>query len=352
MRLPVPWIRILCLAAPLLAQATPPAKEDSGWVSLSNGANLDGFYAYFQDEGVVELAKQDAFVVEGGLIHVPKAHAGGYTNKEGHLITLKEYSWYRVRLDYRFSTDMSSQNAGLVIHIDNRAALVGKIKTLRPRSIEINMRRLESSQWTLWSATNLGPYISTTVKPGTTDFQAKADGGVDWTNDPWGSRIIRTTLPQSEKPMGEWNHGEALVLGDSMLVCTLNGRLRTQGWNFRLRGSPNDPDPAKRVPCERGGIGVQSEGQEIWYRNYEIMELEPHTMKPLNAKPTALAVPQTVRAPSRQVHGHQHAGYYGRPRTHGKGVRGIVRARGPEVELRGAYSFAPLQHGRSRTGLS
>jgi hypothetical protein len=271
------------MGAPWAAAAT---KEDSGWVSLFNGKNLDGFFAYFQDSGVVDIGKQDAFLVEDGMIHVPKAHAGGYTNMEGHLITKQEYSWYRVRVDYRYSPNPESQNAGLVIHIDNRDALVGGQKALRPRSIEINMRRGESSQWTLWSATNLGPYISTTVKPGTADFLSKDKGGVDWTNDPWGSRTIRTTLPQSENPMGEWNHGEALVYGDSMVVCTLNGQLRTRGWGFRLRGSPNDPSPGKRVPCDHGGIGIQSEIQEIWYRNLEIMELEPHTLKPLHAAPT------------------------------------------------------------------
>ena len=279
----------MMMGGALPGHAAPPTKADSGWVSLFNGTSLDGFYAYFNTQGVVDMPKQDAFLVEGGMIHVPKAHAGGYTNMEGHLITLKQYSWYRVRVDYKYSTDLSAQNAGLVIHIDNDAALIGKIKTQRPRSIEINMRRAEASPWTLWSATNLGPYISTTVKPGTTDYLPKSAGGVDWTNDPWGSRIIRSTFPNPEKPMGEWNHGEAFVYGDSLGMFYLNGELRESAWKFQLRGSPNDPDPAKRIPCDRGGIGIQSEVQEIWYRNFEIMELEPHTLKPIHASTTALA---------------------------------------------------------------
>ncbi len=277
----------MTLGLAIAVQAGP--KEDSGWVSLFNGTDFNDFYAYFQDNGVVDMAKQDAFFIDEGLLHVRKAHDGGFSKIEGHLITRKEYSWYRVRVDYRYSTNAEAQNAGLVIHIENKAALVDGIKTLRPRSIEINMRRMEASPWTLWSATGLGPYITTTVKAGTNNYLAKDQGGVEWTNDPWGERIIRTTLPNSEKAMGEWNHGEALVAGDSMLVCTLNGQLRTVGWHLQLRGSPNDATPSKRVPCDRGGIGLQSEGQEIWYRNFEIMELEPHTLKPLNAKPTGLA---------------------------------------------------------------
>jgi hypothetical protein len=297
-------LRLVLVLGGILPSHAQPTKADSGWVPLFNGSNLDGFFAYFQNSGVVPMDKQDAFFAEGGLIHVPKAHAGGYTNMEGHLITLKEYSWYRVRIDYRYSTDSNSQNAGLVFHIDNNAALIDKIKTMRPRSIEINMRRAESSPWTLWSATNLGPYLSTTVKPGTLQYLPKSAGGVDWTNDPWGNRTLYSTFPNTEKPMGEWNHGEACVYGDSLGVFYLNGQLRESAWKFQLRGSPDDPDPAKRVPCDHGGIGIQSEIQEIWYRNFEIMELEPHTLKPLHASPTAsLAGKPGRRARPVRIHG-------------------------------------------------
>ncbi|MDB5047115.1 MAG: hypothetical protein JWO30_186 [Fibrobacteres bacterium] len=294
-----------CLAAATFASAgTPPTKADSGWVSLFNGTSLDGFFAYFEGVGVADLAAQDAFYAENGMIHVPKAHAGGFTNLEGHLITRKQYSWYRVRVDYRFSAEGGSQNAGLVFHIDNDAALTGKTTAKRPRSIEINMRRAEDSPWTLWSATGLGPYIATTVKPGTQLFLPKTQGGTDWINDPWSEtkRIVYSSFPNPEKPMGEWNHGEAYVYGDSLGRFLLNGELRTEGWNFRLRAVATDADPAKRIPCDRGGIAIQSEVNEIWYRNFEIMELEPHTLKPLNGKPVSLA-DHDSRAP-RRLAGH------------------------------------------------
>ena len=189
------WFFLLLAIACVNSQGQQPTKEDSGWVSLFNGTNLDGFYPYFQGVGAIDMAKQDAFIVEQGMIHVPKVHAGGYTALEGHLITLKQYSWYKIRVDYKFSTDINSQNAGLVIHIDNDAALIGHVTGPRPRSIEINMRRLEESPWTFWSAVGLGPYITTTVKSGSANFQTKADGGVNYTNDPWGDRVIRSTYP-------------------------------------------------------------------------------------------------------------------------------------------------------------
>jgi Domain of Unknown Function (DUF1080) len=269
------------------AQAT---KEDSGWVPLFNGKDFDGFYGYFTGTGTVDAATQDAFYVDSGMVHVRKKKASGLSTVEGHLITFKQYSWYKIRLDYRFeNVAIDGNNAGLVLHIDSAGAWVQKVKGLRPRSIEVNMNRVDNSPWTLWSAGSLGPYISTTVQAGTNKFLPKQDGGVAWTNDPWGQRIVHSTYANPENPFGQWNHGEATVYGDSMGIFTLNGKLRTQGWNFRDRGSPTDSSVAHRVPVSRGEIGIQSEQQEVWYKNIEIMELEPHTLRPLNAKPTALA---------------------------------------------------------------
>ena len=54
------------------AMAAPSTKEDSGLVSLFNGRNLEGFHTYFQTKGVVDIGTQDAFLVEGGMVHVPK----------------------------------------------------------------------------------------------------------------------------------------------------------------------------------------------------------------------------------------------------------------------------------------
>jgi hypothetical protein len=292
------WL-VLALALGFAQQITQAqtTAQDSGWVDVFNGKDFTGFYTYFETDGVVDITKQDAFTIDSGMVYVPKAKGRQYSSKEGHLITTKTYSWYRVRLDYKFGVDSGSQNAGFVFHIDNESALAGKVKALRPTSIEVNMRRIENSPWTLWSAWNLGPYISTTVKQSTNSYQSKQDGGVNWTNDPWGQRTIASSYTNSEKPMGQWNHGEAFVYGDSLGIFYLNGQLRTSGWNFRLRGSANDSTTKNRTPYDHGGIGIQSENQEIWYRKYQIMELEPHTLKPIHAKTTALAN-QRMRSPT------------------------------------------------------
>lgn len=272
-------------------------KADSaeGWRPLFNGKDFNDFYFNFFGTGFVESSKQTGFEIDSGMIHVPKATSSKpHTNVQGHLFTKKEYSWYKVRVDYRFVVGggTAETNAGLIIHVDNAKGLLPS-SDRRPTSIEVNMRRPGNSPWTLWSATGLGPYISTTIKPGTSDQYM--EGGTAWINDPWGARVIYSSLPNPEKPMGEWNHGEAWVYGDSLGLFYLNGQLRTRGWDFKVRGPQGTADLDKRVPWTKGGIGLQGEMAEIWYRNFDIMELEPHTKRPLNASgATAVKAPKAL----------------------------------------------------------
>lgn len=106
-------------------------KEDSGWVPLFNGTDLKGFYTFFENMGMVDTARQDAFKVENGKLHVPKPSTVVLTLSQGRLTTLKEYSWYRVRVDYRFGPGSGSENAGLVFHIENSVGRDGRFKDRR-----------------------------------------------------------------------------------------------------------------------------------------------------------------------------------------------------------------------------
>jgi hypothetical protein len=268
------------------------ADSAEGWRPLFNGKDFNDFYFNYANTGFVEPSKQNSFEIDSGMIHVPKPTATKNT-KQGHVITKKEYSWYKVRVDYKFIVNGGSGeiNAGLVIHIDNPKGQLAA-SGLRPTSIEVNMRRPQDAPWTLWSAMNLGPYLSSTVTSGN-KYKDKAEGGTAWTNDPWGSRTLFSSYANPEKPMGEWNHGEAWVYGDSLGLFYLNGQLRTKAWDFKVRGPDGSADVAKRVPWTKGGIGLQGEMWEVWYKNFDIMELEPHTKRPIHASgPTTVLAPR------------------------------------------------------------
>ncbi len=252
------------------AQAVPldaATAGDSGWVPLFNGKAFgEDFYVY--NNGKVPFATQTKFVIENGMIHAGGSYA--------LLITNKEYGYYRIRVDYKFGADVGDgANAGMMILMDNEGAKTST--ALRPRSIEINCRRDHGYPWTLWSSAGLGPTMTTTVKAGTPLFQAKADGGVAYTVDPSGNRTLESSYANPENPPGQWNRGEASVFGDSG-VFFLNGRFRTASWKWSVNQA------GKPVRVARGAVGVQTEGFDIWYRNWEIQELDSATLLPIHAR--------------------------------------------------------------------
>lgn len=279
----------VCLAlagagiAPVAAQPTSATKADSGWVPLFNGTDFAGLYDYASGTGKVDVNAQTNFTIEpGGIIHV-KGTPSGY------LGTIRQYSHYRVRVDFQWPVGtVADANSGLLIHLDSAAIASGFKTAGRPRSIEVNCRRDTDFPWSLWSASNLGPYITTkvTAVPATGKAGQYNPAGVEWTDDPYGtanSRVVTGDFqPNPELPLGQWNHGEANVYGADSGVFTLNGQVRTRGRNFRLGASGSSA--ASRVPCTRGNIGLQAEGYAISFRNYEIMELDSVTKVPLFAR--------------------------------------------------------------------
>jgi hypothetical protein len=263
----VPALCALALQVGLSGPHAQPAKEDSGWVSLFNGKDFgNGFYVY--SAGYIAIEGQTKFKVDSGMVH-----AGG---PYALLITSKEYSYYRIRVDYRFGPAVGANgNAGMMILMDNQAAKT--VTSLRPRSIEINCRRDNGYPWSLWSALDQGPAMTTTVKPGTVQYQAQSDGGVAYTLDSTGNRTLESIYPNPELPVGQWNHGSGSVFGDSG-VFYLNGKLRTSSWRWMANQG------GKKIRVARGGVGLQTEGHDIWYRNWEIQELDSATLLPIHAR--------------------------------------------------------------------
>lgn len=270
------------LAGTVSAQPTSATRADSGWVSLFNGTDFTGLYDYASGMGVMDVKTQTNFTIEaGGIIHVKGSPAG-------FLGTMRQYSHYRVHVDFQWPVGtVAEANSGLIIHIDSAAMSSGFKSANRPRSIEVNCRRDGDFPWSLWSAAKLGPYISTKVTaiPAAGIQGQYNPAGVGWTDDPFGtgnSRVVSGDLQTNpELPLGEWNHGEADVYGDSG-IFVLNGQVRTRGWNFRLGASGSSP--SSRVPCTRGNIALQSEGYPISFRNFEIMELDSVTNIAIHAR--------------------------------------------------------------------
>lgn len=256
----------ICLAIfmPFVACAEPA----NDWKSLYHG-KLDDFRIYFRGQGYIDdVNQQDVFVAEPNQIHVRKG-----TN--GLIVTKQSYSHYHVKVDYRWGDKGGTMNAGLMTHVDLNSKCV---KDNRPKSVEINMKI--DSPGSVWLASKLGPFATTTVEKGTIHYLSKADGGVYHKASPFSNRTILGNYPgdgPNTKPHGEWNTLEAIVRGGESVEIIHNGHVVTRITDLR------DPKEGTQEIGEKlvdGGIGLQSEGQEIFYRNFMIRPLEPESKQP------------------------------------------------------------------------
>ncbi|MCU0779505.1 MAG: DUF1080 domain-containing protein [Akkermansiaceae bacterium] len=244
--------------------ASPPPGPAGDWLPLYRGS-LDDFRIYFRGQGFIDdVHQQDVFRAEPGQIHVIKG-----TN--GLIVTKSAYSHYHVKVDYRWGAGNGSMNAGLMTHIDLTSKVV---KDNRPRSIEINMKA--DSPGSIWLAGNLGPFGSTFVAKGTRNYLPEEDGGVAHDATPFGDRTVFCRYPGgtvNTRPHGEWNTLEAIVRGADSVEIILNGHTVNRLYRIRL---PQEGAKEPGAPLAEGGIGLQSEGQEVFYRNFMIRKLDPN----------------------------------------------------------------------------
>ncbi len=79
------------------------SKED--WESLFNGKNLTGWDIKIKDHPLNENYK-NTFRIEDSMIRVVYSDYEKFNNQFGHLYTHKPYSYYKLKLQYRFVIKM------------------------------------------------------------------------------------------------------------------------------------------------------------------------------------------------------------------------------------------------------
>ncbi len=275
----------LCLPRAGTAALTQ-AQLDSGWVDLFNGQNLTGLYTYLV--GGTNLGGRNydndpagTFKAEKGMIHAYN------TVNQGHIGTRKDYSRYICRVEYRYVGTVGSTNAGFVYHIDTAS---WKLYGQHPRSVECQMKHNEAG-WTFLIA---NVWMTTTVDPKTKAdntplYMPASAGGVPYIQ---GDRDPKRTIMSSAHTEHwdtdtAWNSEEIRVYGSDSTFHVVNGKVVMKGTH--LEYDKKQDDTTARLPLFKGKIGLQAEGHEVWYRNWNIMELDQ------NGKPVTLARRQAAR---------------------------------------------------------
>ena len=246
------------LLVPMGAGAGDPDKED--WIPLFNGENLDGWVPKIAGFEVGDN-HADTFRVEDGVLKVRyDKYEGEFDGRFGHLFTEKLYSYYRIRLEYRFGgeqapggPDWAFRNSGIMVHGQ-------PVETMQkdqdfPISIEVQLLGGERDRTT-----------GNLCTPGT--------------NVVMGDELVTAHCVSSSSklyPGEQWVTAEAIVHGAASVRHLINGE-EVLSYEMSQMGGGNvaNHDPSVWEDgqlIEEGSISLQAESHPVEFRKVELLPL-------------------------------------------------------------------------------
>ena len=251
-------LSLLCV---LLMMAFMPADKDK-WIRLFNGKDLSGWTAkiYHHEPGD---NYGNTFRAEEGMIKVRYDQYDQFNNRYGHLFFNKPFSHFKLRFDYRFTgiwredaPSYTKINSGIMYHSQDPATILKE----QDWPISVEMQLLGGLD------DGLSRPTGNMCSPGT-DVVYK--GRID----------PRHCINSNSKTYygDQWVHAELIVLGDSLVSHLINGDTVLQYSKPQIGGGvANGFNPALKIDGQllnKGFIALQSEGQEIDFKNIELMDL-------------------------------------------------------------------------------
>ena len=255
-------IAFACLMAVLVSCASQKNTTKENWQSLFNGKDLTGWTPKIRYYPSGENFA-NTFRVEDGKIVVRYDGYDAFKTKYGHLFYKDQFSYYRIKLQYRFVGEQANEgegwalrNSGIMVHGQTPESM-GKDQDF-PVSIEVQL--LGGNGKDKRTTCNL-------CTPGT---NVVIDGKL----------ITQHCLnSRSETYHGDqWVEAEVVVLGDSLIRHVVNGmevfsyeKPQVGGGNVSgqetVFGKPGQL-------LEKGTISLQSESHPVEFRNIQLLNLE------------------------------------------------------------------------------
>jgi hypothetical protein len=217
----------------LLTLALPLAAAEP--IQLFDGKTLEGWVSDVPKADTEPNLPASFIIREGNLVSLG--------NPRGHLISEKEFSNYKLVVEYRFSAEPG--NCGVLVHTTTPRYR----SNMFPKSIEVQMSSGDAGDF--WC---IGENIEVPdmEKRRPRNNENQKFGGEQ--ND--ARRIINLT-DGSEKPVGEWNTMEIICKGAEVIVH-VNGTLVNHG---------------SKSTATSGKIALQAEGSEVEFRKLELTPL-------------------------------------------------------------------------------
>jgi hypothetical protein len=226
------WVVIALVAAS--CSSTRKAESTTTSTALFDGATLAGWHA---DVPAADGGAQvgPSFGVEGGVLV-------SYGDPGGHLITDREFSDYRLTVEWRWPGEPG--NCGVLVHASTPRRLYGMF----PQSIECQLH-----------SGNAGDFWCIGEDVAVPNMAERRSGPPErWGGDEDDSRRILNLTDGSEKAPGEWNTMVIECRGRSIDVW-VNGDHVNNG---------------RDCTATRGAIALQAEGARCEFRRVDIRPLD------------------------------------------------------------------------------
>jgi hypothetical protein len=242
----------------------PPQKTqaDKKWISLFNGKDIKDWMVKIHHHDM-NVNFGNTFRAEEGIIKVRYNQYGDFNDQFAHLYYKTPFSWYHLRLEYRFVGELHKgapsytlRNSGVMFHSQD------------PRSMPKEQDWPISVEMQFLGGLGDG-------KPRPTGNMCSPGTEVVINGKIAASHCVNST---SKTYDGEqWVKAELIVLGDSLITHIINGDTVLRYSRPQIGGGVvNRYDPAIKQDgklLNSGFIALQSEGQPVDFRNVELMDL-------------------------------------------------------------------------------
>lgn len=230
--------------------------------TIFNGKNLKGWTPKIHHHEYGDNFA-DTYKVEDGVIKVRYDGYEKFNERYGHLFYKTPYSHFHLSMEYRFNgiwrkdaPSYTHLNSGVMFHSQDPKTILKEQDW--PISVEMQFLAEEKP--------GVPRPTGNMCSPGTdVVYQGKKD-----------PRHCIDSKSKTYKP-DEWIKAELIVYGDSLVQHLINGELVLEYSKPTIGGGVvNGADPKIFIPGKAltsGYIGLQSEGQEIDFRNIKIRNL-------------------------------------------------------------------------------
>lgn len=234
------------------------------WISLFNGKDLNDWFVKIQHHEV-GVNFGNTFRIEDSMIRVNYDQYGDFNDQFGHLYYKVPFSYYHLKLEYRFVGELQKgapgytlRNSGVMFHSQDPRTMPKEQDW--PISIEMQF---------LGGLGDGKPRPTGNMcSPGThIVYEGKLD--------------TRHCIDSKSKTYDgdQWVRAELIVLGDSLITHIINGDTVMQYSKPQIGGPVvNRYDPAIKQDgkiLSSGFIALQSEGQPVDFRRIQLLDLAP-----------------------------------------------------------------------------